>query len=430
MAGTTSSGGMATAILGAVVGGVIVAAAGYFYLDRYLGIQPGLGARLAELEDSSGNVESINNEVADNTDQIGSLSDRMETLEEAISASTGENSDLGETQIQALQESLSDNAAAIASIRSNLNDLSARTPASSSTETEDALSASTAGIASRIDTIEAALNAESRAVTNLKEELTALSQNVADVKTDAESATASTNSSISGIGESVSALQSAMNEIETSTHSLTGEISTIKSDLAAQVTAFNEKIDETDKSLSAAEEQRGSLLAAAVAIGDIQSARFSGEPFEAAISTLAVSGKDEPNIQDAAKALTPYASEGLPTLQDLRDGLGQIREDLVARATSATDGGWLQQTEQNLTKLINPTSPNAMGSPHAATLSRAEEAFAAGDLSGAISDVRLIAADGMESAQFWVDQAEARVASDNTVKALENYIRNQLITSN
>lgn len=402
-----SSGGLAAAFLGAVIGGIVVAAAGYYYLDQYLGIEPEFRERLDTVAENIGTLQSAS---TSNIESITALSDRIGSIEATV------DNEVTQPQSEGVLQSMQRISQIADDLTSRLDTV--ETVRQEDLETIESVQNNLAALVQSFET----LSSNQAELSPLSQQLEAAVGTLAALNTTVESTTEVTNSKLSDIETEIGNLQASAGLLKTSMNALEGDIISAKHDASKE-------LDALDQRLLAMQENRDELLTAAIALGDLQSARYTGAPLDETLATMSAASADGSPIQEAANALRPFAARGIPTIETLRSGLDDIRAELASQSAPSSTDSWLQRTEQNITQLIRPTSTSGT-SKYRDALDNAEASLADGGLSDAISAVEPMAEDGLETAKEWIANAKARLASETAVETLDAVIRNQTTKSN
>ncbi len=192
---------------------------------------------------------------------------------------------------------------------------------------------------------------------------------------------------------------------------LQAEIAALKSGGAALDTKMAEAAGKLD-SIKAEAEAVVTQAAARAALHQLQAALDSGAPYGSALADLA--GASVPEV------LTVHAAAGLPSLQSLRSSFPQAaRAALDASLQATTADTW---TDRVGTFLRGQTGARSLtprqGADPDAVLSRAEATLAAGDLTGALTELGGLPEVGKAAMADWLAQAQQRQDAAAAVQVL------------
>jgi hypothetical protein len=147
------------------------------------------------------------------------------------------------------------------------------------------------------------------------------------------------------------------------------------------------------------------LRYALIAAG-LRSALERGEPFTAELAAAKTAGIDPALLTQ----LTPYASTGIPNVQELfRELGGLIPEMLKVSAPAAQDGGYLDRLQAHAERLvrIRPVGDQAGDDP-ATVIGRIERDMARRDLPAVLAELGKLPAPAQAVAEAWRKKALAR----------------------
>lgn len=183
----------------------------------------------------------------------------------------------------------------------------------------------------------------------------------------------------------------------------------------AAVTAELQAASEAAQAAIAEAEARAQATAAATqtqaALSRVQMAMASGAPFAEALADLP---------GDAPEALAAAAETGVPTLDELQATYPAAARAALPIALRETAGD--STTDRVGAFLLGQIGGRSVepreGDGPDAVLSRAEAAVAAGDLTGALTELSALPEGAQEMMAGWVAQVETRVAADAAMAEL------------
>lgn len=165
-------------------------------------------------------------------------------------------------------------------------------------------------------------------------------------------------------------------------------------------------------------EGTGALL---VSVGQLRRAVLEGAPYAAALEAVAALARDRAEMAPALATLRPRAAQGIPTLAGLRARFDRLAvAALRAGAAPAPDADVWDRIWSRVQGLVTIRRVGEVaGDTPAARISRAEAALARGDLAAAAKELAGLTGAAREAVAGWVGDAEARLAADAAVAALD-----------
>jgi hypothetical protein len=254
-------------------------------------------------------------------------------------------------------------------------------PASS--ETAQARPSAAGELDTRLDRIEAIMNAPLAA---------AASGDVGDAGTAAR----------------VFAMQAGLRDVETRLGQMpsTEQVAA----LVAEVRRLQEELPAV-----AAEARQASIASrAAFALTATTEASSTSGPFEQSYASLQALLPQDPNVA----ALAPLARTGAPTRAELRARFDRIDNDIIRAAREAQAGaGFWGRIQAALAQWII-VRQSGEGDTPAGVIERASQRLAADDLAGAIQEVNRLSGASKRVAQPWLTDAQRRLEIDRRLAAI------------
>ncbi|QJF49691.1 COG4223 family protein [Roseobacter ponti] len=271
----------------------------------------------------------------------------------------------------------------------------------------DDLSAETAALSARIEALE---NAEpavadtsevSGAVGALATSVEELSGRISDL----ESRPVATEPGDSGASaEEIAALQAALDEQSRQIATQSDEIATLQAGVA---------------DAEAAARSEAEKILARAALTRVVTAVESGEAFEPALNDL-----EEVAPVEVPEALRTAASDGVPTISDLRESFPGAARAGLAAAREHTPEAEVQGVGAFLRRTLGARSVTPRdGDDPDAILSRSEAALKQGDLSLALSEMEALPEPARTAMQDWISSAEARQAARDAATTLSDSLQ-------
>ncbi|ODS58364.1 MAG: hypothetical protein ABS40_02150 [Agrobacterium sp. SCN 61-19] len=232
----------------------------------------------------------------------------------------------------------------------------------------------------------------------LAERITALETSVADA-----------GSTPTADAAAVEALKTQLVAAEQAIESLRAEIASNKQALDQSAT----RLDEAERKL---EEPRNDVeMARAIALSGLKTAIDRGGPFLSELDALKSISPEDP----AVAALTPLASNGVPSRSDLTRQFNQVAEEILAAIHQPEQGeGWtdrLMASARSLVK-VRPVG-NVEGDTPEAIVARVENKLQNGDLKGAALEWETLPEAGKAASSEFATTLKNRIEAEERVSA-------------
>jgi uroporphyrinogen-III synthase len=152
----------------------------------------------------------------------------------------------------------------------------------------------------------------------------------------------------------------------------------------------------------------------------------AGRPYAAEYDGFLTLARGQAELIAAAGPLAAAARGGVASRAALRQGLA---EPALRRRTAAPPPGETRWWEEALSRLRELVTVRRIGAPQSgseAAVDRAQSAFAAGDLPGAITALGGLSGSDAEPAQQWLNTARARLAAEAALSRLQDLLTARL----
>jgi hypothetical protein len=187
----------------------------------------------------------------------------------------------------------------------------------------------------------------------------------------------------------------------------------------AAVKALEARLAALEKGLGDSREARrrqGMVLA----LGQLALAVEAGRPYADELARFAGLAGDHPGIEAARQALAAEAARGVPTLAELRRRFQSLPADIVRAGAEPAAEGWLGRAAARLKALVTVRRVGEVaGEATDAIVARAEVRLAEGDLKAALAEIKALKGAAAETAAGWRRAAEARLAAEAALSALQ-----------
>jgi hypothetical protein len=198
--------------------------------------------------------------------------------------------------------------------------------------------------------------------------------------------------------------------------------------LESETQALAHRLDDQAQALSKVQTSQAQSpdrtdAALLLAVDRLHQAIQTSRPYDVELATATALARDRPEALAALTPLQARAARGVPSLAVLAERLELLAPALTSAAATPADDDWRSQM---LAKVKSLVSVRRVGSRAAAeggdvevALAEAEAALKAGDLAGAVAAMRKLDGAAAETAKPWLGDAEARLAAETGVDALD-----------
>ncbi|MBB4657561.1 mitofilin family membrane protein [Parvularcula dongshanensis] len=197
------------------------------------------------------------------------------------------------------------------------------------------------------------------------------------------------------------------------------EVERLRAALSEQDQRSNQRIAQLQdrlevlQSRDASASQQGVLV---LALSNLGSQVEQGNPFARQLADVE---RLAPNAQSLRMA-RPYAAEGLPTEQELRERFSTTAREALSSVRRGDAEGVLGRLWANVTALFTVREVGEVeGDAPSAVISRAEVDLDAGDLEGALEELSALEGPARDAFAPWIEDAQARVEVQSRIDALE-----------
>ena len=457
------------AVVGGVVGAVLVLLAGFLILPGWvqgkidraianIGPSPELEQRVAAVEQQNQQLPTLSKGIADVSDQVksvqSSLSDQLKgaqsdlsSLQDKVAQAADQAgrqdqavSGLKETQQKLGQQvtelqnrkipdpvDLSPLQAKVEATQKNMADL--RSYAEQLTKRVDDVTSTNDSTVKRIDTLTSAQAGTER---RLNERTQQLSDRLA-----------ANDAAISAKFADLTQLQETLTSMQSAVASQGSELSAAKAEIAATKSAIDDSEQKSAQSIGDVKDQVATVekqvgdrlqesrtgIATAVALTDLERALEDGSAFPTAQAVLETAAKDDHAISQAASMLQESAPRGIATRAELANELAALDQPGVTPSSK----DWVEQTRANILGLVTVKRADGASSSAGQTGGSADtsdlalQKLSAGDLAGAITVVSARPdADSKPVAQ-WLERAKARADAKAAAEMLRQHLGELLV---
>ena len=213
---------------------------------------------------------------------------------------------------------------------------------------------------------------------------------------------------------------------------LSTENAQLRSDLAVlktQLEALNgvtSRLDALDQAVKARPQDSGAP-ALVLAVSHLGGALATPQPFAAELTALEQLAAADPalaaQVKELAQPVASRAAAGIPTLADLQARFPATARAVAAAAQQGATGqadaeGWFNRMLGWLDTTVRPVGDVAGDDPKA-RVARAEMRLGAGELAAAVDELSGLSGPAAAAAAPWLADAQARLAADRAVAALQ-----------
>jgi uroporphyrinogen-III synthase len=224
----------------------------------------------------------------------------------------------------------------------------------------------------------------------------------------------------------VAALES---EIEGLRQQLTGEIEGLASrtaqgseralDLGDRLSALEQRVATLAEETEQARSALSADAALALAVAQLRDALRLGEPYARSLDLVRRHAPEEAEVQQAVMMLAAHAEAGVPTEAALARRFDLLAPDIVAAGAGDGEAGMLGGVMRRLSTVVTvrPSEPDPEAEGSGALVTLAEARLRDGDLAGAVAALKRLQGAAAETAQPWIEVAQARLDAG---QALDN----------
>jgi uroporphyrinogen-III synthase len=152
----------------------------------------------------------------------------------------------------------------------------------------------------------------------------------------------------------------------------------------------------------------------------------AGRPYAAEYDGFAALARDQPDLAAAAGPLTAAAHGGVASRAALRQGLAELADRRRTGAPAPGQAKWWEEALSRMHELVTVRRIGARQGGADAAVDRAQTAFTAGDLPGAIAALGGLSGSDAEPAQPWLKAARARLAAEAALTRLQDLLTARL----
>ena len=370
-------------------------------------------ARASDLEDQTRKLGSA---LAQQADHLTAVDKRLDELAGASESVSGTAAALGD-DTRKLAAGLSDQNARLDLVDRRLDTLGAAA---------NSISANEANLDSDNKKLDTALVDHGTRIGWLEKRLQAASDSdLTSVTASAQVArTQSLEETTEKLNTQMTEQRSRLDRLETSTSSLEG---TTK-ELQGRTTALQDKTSNLDKATAPLDKTDVALL---FAVDSLRVTLMSSRPFLSELQTAESLAQQRPEALSALRSLDERAPRGIPSLAALvyRFSLlaKDVRRDAQAKrpADNSSGSGVMNKLQEIVIGKGDPNAPQDQNGVEA-VLGAVDAALKNEDLASAISALKQIERTASETVGPWIREAEARLAAETTLAALDATLARRL----
>jgi len=190
---------------------------------------------------------------------------------------------------------------------------------------------------------------------------------------------------------------------------------------AASVLRLSDRINDVEKLARAMASRHDASLANLLAVVQLRAKAADGQPFDAELRTARALADDKPAFDALAGGFTDLAGKGVATTAALRHSFDALSVTAAQAAAAPQGDSLLDKSIGRVTGLITVRRLDGKDESKTvpAILARAETFLNAGDLNGAVKELKGIeVASAAAVMKPWIARAEARVALDAALSTL------------
>ncbi len=160
------------------------------------------------------------------------------------------------------------------------------------------------------------------------------------------------------------------------------------------------------------------------ALSGLRQTMNTSKPYAAELQALGVLAQGDVVLEEAVQTLLEHAEQGLASNSALRGSFETLANDIVRAAAIPQGAGWVEQTVKNITSLvtIRRAPGNLEGEGPLGIVARTEHNLKNGDLAAAVAELKHLDGKPLETAQDWIEAAQARLKGDKTLALMQAHI--------
>ncbi|MDP9127407.1 MAG: hypothetical protein M3N08_03990 [Pseudomonadota bacterium] len=180
--------------------------------------------------------------------------------------------------------------------------------------------------------------------------------------------------------------------------------------LAAAVSGVQGEIKQVGTRASQTQQTAEASLAAIIAFIQLREAANSGRGFASEIAGLRLAAAGRPSLLEPLAALDPYAAQGAPTLEQLRESFLAFEPQISLAIDKGSAGDWWARVKAELKGLVTIRPLHGQGTSD--LFDAAELGLLSGDLSATLAALDALPGNARETLKAWRAKAEARQTID------------------
>ena len=368
------------------VGLILLAAVVGFFL-----LYPGFQKKNQELETQSETIQSLQTQVND------------------VESRTGFLQKIVPENIQEKVESLQDQAN---EIQTNIQELSEK----AGTISEGVIGKDAGPLSKRLTVIE--------------EQLSGLSDNAFNASDNLDISFGKMIDRVEKLENSLSGqqqLKDSMSQLQEIVKNLDTQNSTLKKDLeTAQAEKEDGALGQTLEGVSNSDLKAAAML---IAFSQLRDSLNREAPFEGDLVLLQkLAGKDNEELQGALERLAPHADSGVLTTAGLSHELKGLTGDIVFSSLKGEDVSLKEKAKARIHNMLQVEKDGEplTGTATQVTVSKAQAMLDNGDIQGAIAELQTLDGQAAQTAQPFLQQAQASLVAEQAKKLLGDNILSQI----
>lgn len=192
-------------------------------------------------------------------------------------------------------------------------------------------------------------------------------------------------------------------------------------ELSAKLDAAAKRIEAAERASTGARAEGLAEAALALSVGQLRRAVDGGAAFASELQSCRALAGNDAAMTAALDALQPFAQGGVAPRAALTSSFADTAAAIAGSTRQRTGDGLWQRFVAWLSSLVSVrrVGEDAAGESPAAKAARAEAKLAKGDLAGAVAELGGLGAPAGDAAKPWFDRANARLAADKALAALD-----------
>lgn len=221
-------------------------------------------------------------------------------------------------------------------------------------------------------------------------------------------------------------LKTAISELNTIVDSLDGKVSTLDQKLVAAQENSDGALGQTLEGVSGDDLKAAAML---IAFSQLRDSLNRQAPFEEDLALLQkMAGEDNTELRDALDRLAPKAQEGVLSPTGLSDEFKALAGEIVVSSLKGEDISIREKAAARFSEIFKVEKDGELvtGTDTQATVAKAQALLDQGNIQGAIAELQTLDGNAAQTAQPFIQQAEATLLAQKVQTLLHENILSKI----